>query len=263
VFDFEMHMPMRALIGRTLLMAKLNFYRLLRHIIHEEVPDTAAARATAGDIEQGLCNYIYTKIAEEILARICTDNQQQVEVRKKAVAMICQIWEHRPWGVTDFFPILTSVWEARRQAKVVFGTLMGTAELFGLIRAGIADRFIDMFSSSQITDDMKLAFDEFLFMASGPELDRLRSHLDEQDASLSPTEAAELLNTEAERFDLTSYTAEKMYESFRRRGLAAVTRRIHGGRGASKTAEEYIMIHLLENADLDSLIEGRNGHSGD
>jgi hypothetical protein len=244
-------------------MAKLNFFRVLRHIMSEEVPSTAAATAAAGDIEQRLCNYIYTKIAEEILARICTDNQQEGKIRKKAVAMICQIWEHRPYGVADFFPILTSVWEARREAKVVFGTLMGTAELFELIRAGIADRFLDMFSSSHITDDMKLAFNEFLFMTSGPELDRLRTHLDEQDASLSPTEAAELLNTEAERFDLTSHTAEKMYESFRRRGLAAVTRRIHGGHGASKTAEEYIMIHLLDNSDLDDLIEARNGESGD
>ncbi|MCG3179081.1 MAG: hypothetical protein BIFFINMI_01412 [Phycisphaerae bacterium] len=260
VFDFEMHMPMRALVGRTLLMAKLNFFRMARHILTDAVPSSASVQNLRVDVERRLCTYIYTKIAEEILARICVDTNQEADFRRKAVALICQIWEHRlSYQVSDFFPILESVWEARRQAKVVFGTLMGTSELFELMRNGCDDRFIDLFSGSNINPDQRLAFQEFLFMTGGPELDRLREHVETgPHSAIGPDEAASVLQTPRERFDLSSLAAEKMYESFRRRGIAALTRRFRGGAGASRTAEEYIMLHMLEKLTLEELVEAHN-----
>jgi hypothetical protein len=228
---------------------------MLRHVAGTAVEQTASVRNLSMLIERRLCNYIYTKIAEEILARISTDTTQETEPRKKAVAMICQIWEHRlTYQVVDFFPILESVWEARRQAKVTFGTLMGTSELFELIRNGCDDRFIDLFSSTSITPDQRMAFQEFLFMTGGPELDRLKEHMQQENHVLDANGAAEVLDTPAQRFDLSSQAAEKMYESFRRRGLAALTRRFRGGAGASRTAEEYIMLHLLNQTDLEELL---------
>ena len=126
---------------------------------------------------------------------------------------------------------------------------------FAAIRAGCDERFIDLFSSASITPDQRLAFQEFLFMTGGPELDRLQEHLREDGHSLDPNHAAEVLHTPPGRFDLSSESAEKMYESFRRRGMAALTRRFRGGAGASRTAEEYIMLHLLARNDLKTFVE--------
>ncbi len=255
VFDFEMHMPLRALIGRTMLMAKVNFFRMLEHLLSDAIESRPAVGSLAGQVQRTVCTSIYTKIAEEILTAVACDGDLDPQARQKAVAMLCRVWEDRlTYEVSDFFPMLTSVWEARRRARVVFGTLMGTAELFELIRAGCDSRFIDLFSHDQITPDQRLAFQEFLFLASGLELDRLMDHLRQTRSSLGPDQAAELLDCTPQRFDLSSEAAQKMYESYRRRSLAAMARRYRAESGASRTAEEYIMLHLLAQTDLESLI---------
>ncbi len=235
--NFEFHLPTRALLGRAIDMAESNFYRLLRHICREVFPaeqaDALGAKAT-----QRLRFCLYTKLVEEVLSGIASDERLDRSVRRKSVEALAQIWEGRlTYRIHDFFPLLEATWEARQRISITGGTLFGTQEIFALFEAGGDPQFVDYFARPDHSNDEIEAFREFLFGTSSEELDRLAREM-------SATGVHSVALGDAMRCS-TRDIASLFYEFFRSRNLQATARKLADLPGPKRTAEEYVMIHYL------------------
>jgi hypothetical protein len=242
--NFELHVPTRALLGRAVDMAETNFYRLLRHICADLLTGERADHLREqASVRLRVC--LYTKIAEEVLSGIASDDQLDHLVRREAVLALAQIWDRRlSYRVCDFFPILDAAWEARRRITVTGGTLAGTQEVFELFQEGCDPEFVDYFTRLDPTADEIEAFREFLFATSAEILSRLASQMVDDDVysvSLPDTVKA------AMREDPTLF-----YEFFRSRQLLANARRLSQQQGPKRTAESYVMIDYLRKTVTDS-----------
>lgn len=237
--NFEFYLPTRAIVGRALVMAEGNFYRHLRHICHETLDQTNARRWGDAAAER-LRVCLYTKLAEEVLSTLASDDKLDHETRSKAVVALAQIWERRlTYRVSDFFPILDATWDARRRVTAVGGTLEGMQEVFELFKAGCHPKFVDYFVRPNPTDEETQAFREFLFGRTAEELKRMsRRMADSGQNCINLREQGEGADS------LDSATA--FYEFFCARHMQAVARRLAGLPGPKRTAEGYVMISYLQ-----------------
>ncbi len=235
--NFEFHLPTRALLGRAVDMAETNFYRLLLHICADLLSgDRATSLREQASNKLRVC--LYTKLTEEVLSAIASDDQLKHDVRREAVKALAQIWDRRlTYRVSDFFPILDAAWEARRRITVTGGTLAGTQEIFELFQEGCDPAFVDYFMRPNPTAGEIEAFREFLFATSVEILSRLRRQMTEEDVySVSLPDTVH----SAVREDPTLF-----YEFFRSRQLLANARRLSNLPGPKRTAEGYVMMHYL------------------
>ena len=86
-------------------------------------------------------------IAEDVLVSIASDDAQDMELRRKAIYLLADLWEHRTIrSVRDFFPLLYSVWDAKARVPISYGTLAGTSELLPLRLEDCYPAVIDYFS---------------------------------------------------------------------------------------------------------------------
>ena len=238
--NFEFFLPTRAIVGRALVMAESNFYRLLRHVCVDVcTKDHAEKCATCAAGRLRVC--LYTKLAEEVLSTLASDDHLDRDIRSKAVLALAQIWErHLTYRVRDFFPILDATWEARQRVTATGGTLEGMQEVFELFKAGCDPRFVDYFVRPHPTDDEIQAFREFLFGRTAEELKRMSRRMAHQGSnSVSLRD-----KTTGNNDELDGATA--FYEFFRARHLQAMARRMARIPGPKRTAEGYVMISYLK-----------------
>lgn len=235
--NFAFFVPTRAQLGRALDMAESNFYRLLRHVCRDCIPgDRRKELLDAATQRLRIC--LYTRLTEEVLSAIATDDKVARTVRERAVVALAHIWAHRlTYRVSEFFPILEATWEARQRITVTGGTLAGTQEVLELFAKGCDPGFIDIFASADPDPDEIEAFREFLFAASAEELDRIAR--DMADQGVTSVRLHDALNA-ADRDAVTVF-----YEFFRQRFYLAMARRVARTSGPRHTAEGYVMIHYL------------------
>jgi len=238
--NFEFFLPTRALLGRALDMAESNFYRLLMHVCDEVIP------GETGEHLYGRATYclrlcLYTKLVEEVLSVITSDNDLDRSVRCKAGEALAHVWDRRlGYRVRDFFPLLEATWEARQRITVTGGTLHGTQEVFELFQEGADPQFVDYFVRDSKTDDEVEAFREFLFDTSAEELNRLAREMSASGLnSIRLDKPLKLPDRDV---------ATMFYEFFRSRQLLASARRLARLPGPKRTAEGYVMIYFLEKA---------------
>ena len=89
--NFEFRAPSRAIVGRALDMAEMNFYRLLRHACTEVVgrPRATRLRSEAAD---RLRELVYVKIVEEVL----TDEGFSVSLASDGMAALEEVERNPP-----------------------------------------------------------------------------------------------------------------------------------------------------------------------
>ena len=239
--NFEFFLPTRALLGRALVMAESNFFRLLRHVCEQVIPDPRCNELRE-EATRWLRLCLYTKLVEEVLSTIASDNGLDRSVRGKAVEALAQIWERQLlYRVRDFFPLLEATWEARQRINVIGGTLYGTQEIFELFQAGADPRFVDYFVRTDHTQDEIEAFREFLFGASCERLNRMAREMEQN--------AVNSVRLSNPVHPPTVDAATIFYEFFRSRQLQAAARKMARQPGPKRTAEEYVMIYFLEKSE--------------
>lgn len=243
--NFQMFLPTRALMASTLVLAEVNFYRLLRLVCLEAVPGEERT-AELARMDRLLCQCIYTRLAEEVLKHIASDGRVRRDVREQAVRALARIWEHNAYRVQDFFPVLQATWDARRRVPATLGTLMGTTEMFGLLREGCDPAFVQYLVRPELSEDEAAAFREFLFGARTEQLHLWEAELAASGRScLSHRDVADtsvIVDPHRSRRD----PASAMFEFFLSRHLQAGARRLADLPGPQRTAEEYVMLHYLE-----------------
>jgi hypothetical protein len=235
--NFAFFVPTRALLGRSLDMAESNFYRLLRHICREVLTGEDKGRLLEAATER-LRVCLYTRLVEEVLSAIATDDQRKRPVRERAVVALAQIWEQRlTYRVSDFFPILQATWDARQRITITGGTLAGTQEILALFAEGCDPKFVDCFARPDPGPDEVEAFREFVFAASAEELNRVAKQMAAE--GISSVKLHDAMHA-PDRDSVSVF-----YEFFRSRYYLAMARRVAQTPGPRHTAEGYVMIHYL------------------
>jgi hypothetical protein len=253
-FTLEMYLPMRAITGKSYIMARLNFFRMARRAVDAELngfDPEAPDLYDALDAEISRC--VYARVVEELLISVACQNRLDLAIRERAALGLTHLWEDRlHFPMREFFPILEHTWEARRRVRVNFGTLGGASELLGLISEGCDPDFIQYFSSVECSEEEALAFREFLFGLSTEELndaERRRAELGKGVVSLSDIRG--VLNGEAvdQSAERPRDPATKLFSFFMKRHLEATARAIGHLPGPKRTAEEYVLLAFLMDND--------------
>jgi hypothetical protein len=243
--DYEMYLPTRSLLWRSITMARLNFWRLLRYLTEEAAADD---KKLLNEIEKRVHACVYLKLAEELLLSIAMDSALPRAIRDKAVRSLTSLWDSTPSkAVREFYPLLEAVWEARRNIVVSIGTMLGISEIMRLLQAGCAPEFVDHFSRDRMSRDESLAFQEFLIGVSSEKIHDLEQLMEDTGrTSLSPEEAEEALGLEPTQPE-DAGTGVEAYHFHRERHLQAAARRLRELPGPKHTAEEYMLVYFLED----------------
>lgn len=251
-YSIEAFMPTRAVVGRSYLVAKFNFFRLLVRICRHYMPDDQKRRELMDELGYYVRGSVTSIIAEDVLVSIASDDGQDMELRRKAIYLLADLWEHRTLrSVNDFFPLLCSVWDAKARVTVSYGTLAGTSELLTLMREGCDPAVIEHFTSDQISEDERQALMELVFNATYEELETMRRYMERNRMNLlGPDDVAQIFNVPLSKLHQTTATAEDMFFTFRERQVIAYQRKIKDLSGPKKTAEEYLMIYYLQQTDI-------------
>jgi hypothetical protein len=250
LFTVDMILPMRAMVGQTYVMARLNFFRLLHQVVQEALCEREDFTSLEDAIGQRISQSIHAKVIESLLIAIVSDNTLDAPVRTKSARALTYLWEDRfSRGIETFFPVLEATWEARRKITVQLGTLVGVSEIFSLMRAGGDPRFVDYFSRQTCPEEEIQAFREFLFGLSTEHIESLNTSIKNGDRMVLSPGCTDTLLSLPPSF-LYHHTATdfvtQLYLFFFKRHLEALTRRVSALPGPKRTAEEYVMIFFLE-----------------
>jgi hypothetical protein len=241
--SIELYVPTRAVVGRALVIAEMNVWRLASYL-HDEV--LGGEGGLRDEIDHWLHGCVYSLLAEDILRSIAVDENMGEAIRGHAVDALCEMWESRhALGARHLFPLLAATWAARRRIRVSVGTLLGVSEIFRLLQAGGDPEFVSYFSRSRISQDEEQAFQEFLIGASVEDIHSLAQFMETSGRTSVSAEDAEV-RRRLFREGGEIHECVRFYEFFRARHTAAVARRIKDLPGPKKTAEEYVMIYFLD-----------------
>ncbi len=239
---FEILLPTSAFIARGLIMAEVNFYRELARLCRAHLP-AERSQTLRPRLTRRVCECLYTRLAEEVLAHIASDDSVSLDARKKAVLALNEIWSRATYRVMEFFPILEATWEARRQVRVTLGTLAGTQEVFSLLASGCDARFVDYFTRTRPSEEEQQAFREFLFGSSTESLDELEQRMRREGMQCATCEDIE--GSGYPNLFGTGDPALALYAFFLSRHVRAAARRLSHQPGPKRTAEEYVMLAYL------------------
>lgn len=249
-YSTEVFIPTRGTLVRAFLHAKLNFCRLLGLIFAEMLADDQMATELKLSIERVQTSAVCNIMAEDLLRMIASDQNLTPVVRRRATWVLVQVWEDRACRVVNqFFPVLDSVWQAKSHITINYGTLSGASELLTMLSIGCDPVFVDCFSVDETTDEQEFALQEFVFNFSYEQLQQLQQTMETTGTTnVDAHKVASILEIPVQELHVQTCTCEEMIFTFRERQLMANNRRAVGLPGPTKTAEEYLMIYLLEAA---------------
>lgn len=251
-YTIEIYVPSRATVGRTYQVAKFNLNRLLARIANHHMPDGPSKTLVVEGLMRLVRRAVISIIAEDVLVSIASDEHLELNIRRKAVYVLADLWENRTLRtIEDFSPFLDSVWEAKTRVTVSYGTLSGTSEILGLMREGCDPAVIDYFTRDEITEEERQALMELLFNTTSEELAALRRYMGRSRKQvLGPDDVAQIFNVPVSHLHRTITGEQDIFFTFRERQVNAYHRLLHNVPGPKKTAEEYLMIYYLQNADI-------------
>lgn len=249
-FALELNVPTKVAVGRSYLIAKINFLKALAYAVEEVAGSPEVQERLRVEVGQA----IYSKLAEDLLVAILTDASTEPAVLAAASRVLLQVWDDPLLAeVDDYAPFLEGAWRARATVKPVLGTMLGTQEMYQLLAATSDYRLCDHFESDSATQEEMESFEEFLFGLSYEDIQRLRADLAlHHHAAISLADGRRVLGLSplAPAADEdTAAGAQAMYISYKRRRLNASHRAMTGSPGPRKTAEEYVMIAVLRRSD--------------
>lgn len=246
----DLALPLKATLSRTYLLTKINFLRGF-------VKATTALESTSPefhefshDLREELGQSIYTLLGEELFLALLRKPDVELKTKRRAADKLITVWDDAALEIDDFAPLLESAWHARNRISSDFGCLVGAAETFRLVCEDCSPEVLDYFARDGRSMDEAYAFEEFLFNMTYEELGQLRRAMREQGlTSVTATWASEVLGRPIDELEHShEIDPVALYRSYNRRQLAADFRTMAGSPGPRRTAEAYLMIHLLDQA---------------
>ncbi|HEX3762316.1 MAG TPA: hypothetical protein VHW23_26630 [Kofleriaceae bacterium] len=245
----DLVLPLKAAQSRTHLLTKINLLRgfVKATSVIGNVPDSARM---AHELREELAQSIYTLLAEELLLAVLRMPDVARRTKHHAANQLIAVWDDTALEIDDFAPLLESAWYARNRINSAYGTLLGAAETFRLVREDCRPEVLEFFGREGMTADETTAFEEFLFNMTSEELATLRREmLWQRVPTATPAWAAKILGRQIEELEhAREIDPMALYRSYQRRQLAADFRVKANAPGPRRTAEGYLMCHLLDPA---------------
>lgn len=244
-FSIELVIPTRAVMGHALQTARLNFFRMLRHALDEIGEEKGDLDDLRVRVEEAIAECIAVRATEELLKAIVCACAENDTTRERAALLLLKLWHNgTSRKLAELLPVLSATWQARRRARVAFGTLLGASEMFSLLAAGADVRFLNFLTRDDVTDEEVGAFQEFLFGLSWEELNDLRQRHDNVVISLDDI-LQDDVGTSPVGILQAGDQAERFFLFFMKRHLLAAHRAQMNLPGPKQTAEQYVLAHLL------------------
>jgi hypothetical protein len=244
----DLAVPLKATLSRTYLLTKINF---LRGFVRATSALESAApefHEFSHDLREELGQSIYTLLGEELLLALLRKPDVAPATKRRAADQLITIWDDARMEIDDFAPLLESAWHARNRINSSFGCLVGATETFRLVCEDCSPVVLDFFVRDGRSADESSAFEEFLFNLTFEELEMLRQEMRTQGlASVSTAWASRVVRRPIEELEHShEIDPVALYRSYNRRQLAADFRLMAGTPGPRRTAEAYLMVHLLD-----------------
>jgi len=237
----DLHLPAKAGLTRTFLVAKIQLFQALRTALGK------ASQELSRELRREIAESVFTLLAEELLRSLVYDRSLTLTLRERAGRTLARLWDLPALvEIGDFCPSLELAWDARAKAGTVFGTLMGTAEYFGLVQQDCPENVLTFFARSEIPEEESQAFQEFLLGLPWDDVVRLRERMKKEGrAAIDPNYAMANLTISSSQLSAQG-APEAVFASFRRRMHHAEMRRSLRHPGPTRTAEAYLLTHLLQ-----------------
>ncbi|HSV97815.1 MAG TPA: hypothetical protein VLM75_12905 [Spirochaetota bacterium] len=240
--DMILHIPTKAVLGRSYSIAKINFLNMLRYIVR----DVADLSPFEEKVLHLIAHNVFTIMAEEVYISIIENAASPERLRSKAAHLLARTWEYRlDSGVREFEPILRGAWRAREKLIPNFGTMLGFSELF-VISGYIEPAWFDFLQSDETGEDEVHALEEFIFGMNHEEILALRGEMDER--GMGSVTREEAMARKGPKSPLHRYKGDdprQLYRSFRDRKINARFRSRARLEGPKRTLEDYLMCFLL------------------
>jgi hypothetical protein len=244
----DLALPLKATLSRTYLLTKINFLRGFVKATTALETASPEFHTFSHDLREELGQSIYTLLGEELFLALLRKRDVEVRTKRRAADKLITVWDDAHLEIDDFAPMLESAWHARNRINSDFGCLVGAAETFRLVCEDCSPEVLDFFARDGRSVDESSAFEEFLFNMTFEELAQLRHAMREQ--GLTAVSAKWASNVLSRPIDELEHSHEidpiALYRSYNRRQLAADFRMMAGAPGPRRTAEGYLMIHLLD-----------------
>lgn len=234
-------MPTKAVLGRGFIVAKFHVFSALTKVAANSLFPEEELDA----LRSATLNIIFTIMAEDVYISILDSNILETSKREKAAQALTYLWEHRlDQTIITFAPVLNGVWSARDKIAPVFGTMMGTSELF-LLSAKL-DETWQRFMIEKLPDTViGQALEEFLFGISHEDILSVRKELSKKGIPvMGRDEVSKLLNRD---FDFSNTDPHLFYASYVERKNNAEARKRLNIEGPKNTLEDYYIGFLFEN----------------
>jgi hypothetical protein len=243
--DKIMHIPTKAVLGKGFLIAKINLFFMMKYMAdqHEELNEISKK------ILSNIINTVFTLMSEEVFLAIIEDRLIEPSIRNRAGFLLANIWEYRlNQSVSDFAPILNSIWVSRRVNLPSYGTMMGLSEIAKLSQSK-SKSWLDFLETVETSDEKFQALEEFLFSLTYEELAHLREEMTRKSLSSVKKEDIESLLGVPQTYPVFDESdPREMYQFFRHRKINARFRRRAENEGPHKTIEEHLMCYLLSTS---------------
>lgn len=239
----ELRIPAKAVLGRSLFVAKLNFLLMLRRL----ASSAASMGAYRSDLDDAVLQNVLLLMGEDVFLALIEDERCERELRTTAAHRLARIWEYRlDRDMAGHAPVLMSLWKARRTLRPIYGTMMGASELTRLtfsVEPGWAEFIAERLRPGEAAQ----AMEEFLFGLSHEELVHLRSVMRKRAiASVSRRRVSAIIGRSRSYTPFEDSDPRRLYEFYRQRSAAAFQRRVADRPGPRGTIEELLLRHLLE-----------------
>lgn len=251
LFSMALVVPTRGAIVQALSLARLNNFRMLRKVLEQLGLDDGERRALWAEADDNVAACVRWIAVEELLRSIACEQEpiERMTVRRRAALLLLHLW-HSGSGnrLSGALKVLEATWEARRHCRIVFGTMLGASELYSLLDKGADVRFMEFLTRNDCTREELEAFHEFLF---GLSIEEIRTLGDREGSELVSLHRLQEEGTGSGKSRLRGLfqsgdLAEQFFRFFMKRQVLAANRAQMDLPGPRKTAEQYVLEHLLE-----------------
>ena len=245
----QLTLPTRAILGRSFIIDKINFYYFILKIFSRDIIDKDLEKEIFRCCEK----LVFSLMAEEMYEIIIENNlSTNKNIVKIAAEELAYLWEYRmDRNLDSFSPPLMSLWKERCTVIPVLGTLKGTMEVL-MLSSKLSDDWIDFLSKKTDTSIRGRALEEFIFGLTHEEIILLREYMATSNMdAISRDNAIEILKKEygfkkKEECIFLDGDAKEIYSFFHKRLHDARIRKFKHGEGPMQTIEELFLIYLLE-----------------
>lgn len=248
--DHIVLLPTRVAVGRSLVVARSNFFAYLLKVCDE----TAALAEYREELRRAWELGIFSLLVEDVYQMIIgRASCYPAAVRRGAAIDLIHLWEYRyDRRISEYAPIVIDLWRARSRVVPVFGSMIGTRELLRL-SSGLSDRWHDFISEHGDDREFIQALEELIFGLSWEEIVLLRRRMSEEDRTTIDRTEVPLLLGSGNAIDAASENDPRdMYRFFQRRRQLADERALKaefaGGSadpGPWRTVEELLLAYLI------------------